>query len=123
MAVSATDTRASFAKGKTCSEWVEMYVSVTIGATGAVGATVIDAPITVTRASAGTYTLTYPYGYDAVVSPQVVSPASTINGANCTAVSGSAGTATVVTRNAAGAATDPANGDILQIWISVKAHA
>jgi hypothetical protein len=96
-----------------------------IGATGAVGSQVFGPPgVTFTRSSAGTYTLVYPAALGVALIPYIaVSAAGTVIDATVTAKSATAGTATIVTRNAAGAATDPANGDIVGLLFFAKASA
>jgi hypothetical protein len=118
----ATQAPAGFSKGKACSEWVEMFVKIPIGGTGAVGTLVKDSEIDVVRDSAGQYTLTYPKGQDCVPVIATVSAAATIITCAPTAMDATAGTLTVVCRNAAGAATDPASGDILRIVLKVRVH-
>lgn len=92
---------------------------VAIGATGAPTLTG-DEGITISRSGTGTYALVYPaFPDDANV---LVTPrqSATIANAAASAISPTAGTATIVTRDFAGAAADPANGDVLQIEISGK---
>lgn len=109
-----------FSRSKSCSDWVDMFCKVPIGATGAVGTLVKDAPIDVTRDSAGTYSLTLPKSADVDVRVAIMSAAGTVVTANPTACDGNAGTCTFVTRNAAGTATDPANGDVLRIFVKSR---
>lgn len=116
----ATQLAQSFVRAKFCSDWVEMFCKVPIGATGAVGTLVKDAPIDVTRDSTGTYSITYPKSADCEVRVGIMSAAGTVVTANPTACDGTAGTATFVTRNAAGSATDPASGDVLLIFVKSR---
>ena len=91
-----------------------------IGATGAptVDATKCDDPgITITRASAGLYNLVYPKCVDVRIDIEVMSVTPTVFGAVFLAKSATAGTAQFRTFNAAGAATDPASGDDLNITL------
>lgn len=87
----------------------------TIGAAGAVGTLVTDDPgVTVAKnASAGTYDIAFPKAHRASVYCSVVSPAGTVKTVSVVALSASAGTAQLVTNNAAGAATNPATSDVL----------
>jgi hypothetical protein len=96
-----------------------------IGATGAVGSQIFGPPgVTFTRTGAGTYTLVYPPALGLSLVPFVaVSAAGTVIDGTITAKNAPAGTATVVFRNAAGAATDPANGDIVGLLFFAKASA
>lgn len=92
--------------------------SVAIGAAGAVDSTIAGyrvAPgVTLTRTGAGTYSVVYPACPNAVLLAFIeLSAAGTVIDAGLTAKSQTAGTATLVTRNAAGAATDPASGDLI----------
>lgn len=96
-----------------------------IGATGAVGSQIFGPPgVTFTRTGAGTYTLVYPASLGMALIPYVaVSAAGTVIDGTITAKSSTAGTATVVYRNAAGAATDPANGDVVGMLFFAKFKA
>lgn len=96
-----------------------------IGATGAVGSQIFGPPgVTFTRTGAGTYTLVYPAALGLTLLPYVaVSAAGTVIDGGLTAKSSTAGTATIVFRNAAGAATDPANGDIVGLIFIAKISA
>jgi len=91
---------------------------VDIGATGAptIDATKCDDPgITITRASAGLYDLVFPKCVDVRIDIEVTSATPTVFGAVLLAKSATAGTAQFRTYNGAGAATNPANGDDLNI--------
>lgn len=84
-----------------------------------------DPGITITRGgSAGLYNLTFPASADALGSLDVclISPAGTVKGWYCTAANFAAGTASIQTVNAAGAATDPAAADsfIVQLTLSMR---
>lgn len=96
-----------------------------IGAAGAPGSQIFGPPgVTFTRTGAGTYTLVYPAALGCAVIPYVaVSAAGTVIDGGLTAKSAPNGTATVVFRNAAGAATDPANGDIVGLLFFAKISA
>ena len=99
--------------------------NINIGATGAPTlATDADPGFTIARNSAGNYSLTfppYPAGGGArLVATIQQSAAGTVVTAAPTALDMAAGTATLITRNAAGAATDPANGDKLNVEVRGK---
>lgn len=95
---------------------------VPIGGTGAVNSAGTDyrvpPGVTISRASAGTYTLTYPAAFNGLILPGVVLTAdqTVFGGAAITARSVTAGTATIKTFRAdTGATGDPASGDALGI--------
>jgi len=96
-----------------------------IGATGAVGSQIFGPPgVTFTRTGTGTYTLVYPAARGVALIPYVAKSAvPTIFDIVVTAKSATAGTATIVTYNGSGAATDPANGDIIGLIFFAKASA
>ena len=73
-----------------------------------------------TRTGAGTYTFTFPKAVDAVFNIQIESNAGTVIDVTLSTISASAGTGGMVTRNAAGAATDPASGDVLHFQVFYK---
>jgi hypothetical protein len=96
--------------------------SVAIGAAGAVDSTIAGyrvAPgVTMTNTGAGTFSLVYPIAPNATILVFVESSAAgTVIDATLTAKSATAGTASITTRNAAGAATNPASGDLIGIII------
>ena len=99
-----------------------------VGGTGIVVSplTFLDDPaITITRGgSAGLYLLTFPKGADAKGSLDValISPARTVKSFYLAALDLAAGTASIQTSNAAGAATDPAAADsfIVTLWLSTR---
>lgn len=70
--------------------------------------------VTITRTGTGTYNITFPgmpYGFvNAFIG---LSAAGTVVDVVPSALSATAGTATLVTKNAAGTATDPASGDVV----------
>ncbi len=96
-----------------------------IGATGAVGTQIFGPPgVTYTRSSAGVYTIVYPAALGMALIPYIAkSAAPTVFDAMITAKNQTAGTATVTYTNAAGAATDPANGDIIGMIFFAKTSA
>jgi len=100
-------------------------LEINIGATGAVGSQIFGPPgVTLTRTGTGTYTLVYPAALGVAIVPYIAkSAAPTVFDASVTAKSATAGTATIVTANAAGTATDPANGDILGLLFFAKCSA
>lgn len=91
---------------------------ITIGGTGAVSTTGTGyrapAGFTLTRTGTGTYSLVYASCTSIVLLPFVaLSPTPTVFDVVVTAISPTAGTATIKTFNAAGSATDPASGDAI----------
>ncbi len=87
---------------------------VTIGGSGAVASQSNLPDIGVARTGAGTYSITFTIpAPDWEFYPGIKSAAGTVVTASLTAESPTAGTATLVTRNAAGTATDPASGDVI----------
>lgn len=73
-----------------------------------------DPGFTWARTGAGVYNVTFPACPRGDIIPKIVrSAASTVFTAVVTALDVRAGTATIRFNNAAGAATDPANGDII----------
>lgn len=89
-----------------------------IGAAGAVDPTIAgyraSAGCTLTNTGAGTFTGVFPACPNVAPLPYVaVSAAGTVVDAVCTAYSATAGTIALTTKNAAGAATNPASGDII----------
>jgi len=100
-------------------------LEINIGATGAVGSQIFGPPgVTLTRTGTGTYTLVYPAALGVAIVPYIAkSAAPTVFDVSVTAKSATAGTATIVTANAAGTATDPANGDILGLLFFAKCSA
>lgn len=88
---------------------------------GAAGAPTVDplkcddSGFTITRASAGLYNLVYPRCVDVRIEVELVSPLPTVFGYILTAKSATAGTAQFRINNAAGAATDPASGDTVNL--------
>src|SRR6476659_283400 len=112
------------AKPVFCSELnlTMMTASVAIGAAGAVDSTIagyrVPGGITVANTGAGTFSLVYPVAPNATILVWVEqSAAGTVIDAGLTAKSPTAGTAAITTRNAAGAATNPASGDLIGIVI------
>lgn len=92
--------------------------SVAIGAAGAVDSTItgfrVPAGITVANTGAGTFSVVYPICPNVTIKPCIeLSAAATVVTAILTAKSPTAGTATLRTNNAAGAATNPASGDLI----------
>lgn len=100
-------------------------LEINIGATGAVGSQIFGPPgVTLTRTGTGTYTLVYPAALGVALIPYIAkSAAPTVFDVSVTAKSATAGTATIVTANVAGTATDPANGDILGLLFFAKCSA
>lgn len=103
----------------------EVEFSIPIVAAGAVGAVLNyqdDPNITVTHGTAGVYSLTFPPSADirGTIDCTLVSAAGTVKGFYWSAFAPNAGTAQITTTNAAGAATDPANGDSLIIALTLS---
>lgn len=95
------------------TDWLSI---VNVGASGAPtpDTNKSDPGFTWARASAGVYNITFPPCPRGVIKPLIVKTATpTVFTAHVTAFSDTAGTATIRYNNAAGAATDPANGDII----------
>jgi len=90
-----------------------------IGAAGAVGTLVAyDPGLTITKnAGAGTYDIVFPKAIAAKLLCQLVSPAGTVKIVNTVSISASAGTAQIVTSAPGGAATNPANGDVIHLLL------
>jgi hypothetical protein len=95
------------------TDWLSV---VDVGAAGAAtpDGSKSDPGFTWTNAGAGLFTVTFPPSARGVLVPLIVrSAAPTVFTAHVTALDITAGTATVRYNNAAGAATNPANGDII----------
>lgn len=96
--------------------------SVAIGAAGAVDSTIagyrVSPEVVMANTGAGTFSLTYAPCVGCTIQPFVeLSAASTVVDAVLTAKSPTAGTATIAVKNAAGANTNPASGDLIGIRI------
>lgn len=103
-------------------EYTIMTASVAIGAAGAVDATItgsrVPANLVVANTGAGTFSVAYPACPNCTIVPAIeLSAAGTVQQAFLTAKAPTSGTATLTTRNAAGAATNPASGDLISIVI------
>lgn len=94
-----------------------------IGAAGAVGTLDSDDPgVTVTKnGSTGTYDITYPKAVKARLYWSLISAAGTVKTAWIAALSATAGTAQLVTGNGGGTATNPADGDKIQLLFLLEA--
>lgn len=97
-----------------------LMAHIAIGASGAPTVSNEDGTVTFTRTGAGTYTVVYPAFAGAAFFFIQPRKTATILEVAATAIDTAAGTATVVTRDAAAAAADAANGDILQLIIIGK---
>ena len=99
------------------NERLEYFITVPIGAAGAVGAVVADdAQTTATLNGTGDYTVTFPTAPSgAIGNCEVLSPAGTIKSRSHVAFDPTAGTWRFNTNNAAGAATQPASGDVIYL--------
>lgn len=103
----------------------EVEFSIPIVAAGAVGSPLNyqdDPNITVTHGTAGVYSLTFPPSADirGTIDCTLVSAAGTVKGFYWSAFAPNSGTAQITTINAAGAATDPANGDTIAITLTLS---
>jgi len=99
---------------------------VDIGATGAPTIDPLksdDSGFAITRASAGLYDLVFPKCVDVRIDVEVTSATPTVFGAVLLAKSATAGTAQFRTYNGAGAATDPASGNDLNIVFIMDCEA
>lgn len=95
------------------TDWLSV---VDVGAVGAptVNSAQSDAGFTWTRTGAGVYNITFPGCPRGIIDPKIIrSAAPTVFTCHVTARDMGAGTATIRYNNAAGAATDPASGDII----------
>lgn len=103
---------------------LHMEFTQTIGASGAVGALDKDDPaVTVTKeGGTGTYSMTYPKAAKGRLFWSLISPAATVKTAWITAFDPTAGTATLVTGNGGGTATNPADGDKIQFFLTLDSR-
>jgi hypothetical protein len=106
------------------ADTVRLVMNVVIGAAGAVSTTLGDRGCSAALNGAGTYDLTFPKVPDSgqatsrtQVHITMQSPALTIASVVLTATDPAAGTATLKTLNAAGAAAAPASGDVISVQI------
>lgn len=101
---------------------IVLEFSQTIGAVGAVGALDKDDPaVTVAKdAGAGEYDITFPTAQKARLYWSLESPLGTVKTAWITALSATAGTATLITGNGGGTATDPASGDKIHVMLVLE---
>ena len=117
---SSAGLEASYQPRTVSAAWTYARDAVTYGASGAP----TDAPdhpsIGTTRNSAGNYALKFPPCADFDLDFCIISPALTVANVVMTALNPTAGTATIVVTNAAGAATDPANGDSIHLCLSLR---
>jgi hypothetical protein len=107
---------------------IELEMRIAIGAAGAVVSPLQfqdDPNMTVVHGSAGVYALTFPPGADAngQLDVTIVSPAGTVKGFWCTAFAPNSGTASITCSNGAGVATDPANGDVIMVALTLSGRA
>lgn len=103
-------------------ELTESISSIAIGAAGAVDSTIagyrVSPEVVVANTGAGTFSITYAPCPNCTIHPFIeLSPASTVVDAVLTAKSPTAGTATLAVKNAAGANTNPASGDLIGLTI------
>lgn len=98
----------------------KQWARVTIGGSGVATVAASSSGFTCVRASAGVYTVGFRAGLDGLVPDvSIKSAAPTIFGWQWTAFDATAGTGTLRFNNAAGAATDPASGDVLGIKVDI----
>jgi hypothetical protein len=107
---------------------VELEMRAQIGAAGSVLLPLQfqdDPNMSVALGATGVYALTFPPGADGngQLDVTVVSPAGTVKGFWCTAFAPNSGTASITTSNGAGVATNPANGDVIMITITLSMRA
>ena len=105
---------------------IEVEAVIPLLASGAVGTPLIldDPGITITRTGAGTYNLTFPAGADLGGFPdgQVAPSTGALRSVYFTAFAPNLGTATAVTMNGSGTATDSAGGDTLRLQFYLNAR-
>jgi hypothetical protein len=115
-----------YGKGSTYSvDEVDVYLKMTLGSSGAVpsdlGTSGVSAGVTaVSSAGSGVYNITLagPYAEFIDFGQSIIQASYSASGACAafvTAYSGSAGTIQITTRTAAGAAVQPASGDIIRL--------
>lgn len=120
MARTLADLPASRVLG---TEQVKMQTAyVTIGGSGAVSTSGtgyrIPSGFAISNSGTGTFTVTYAASPSAVIIPFIqLSAAATVVDAVPSAFSATAGTMTLKTLNASGAATNPASGDVIGFLI------
>lgn len=111
---------------------VELEHVIPIGAAGAVAASSgailasqDDPNMSAVHGAAGVYALTFPPAADGggQLDGTIVSPAGTVRGFFTTAFLPNSGTASITCVNAAGAATDPANGDVIRVQYFLNGRA
>lgn len=108
----ASELGAQFLQ-KNCQEgWIINDVKCSIGASGA--ATSGHAAYSFTKTGTGVYDVIYPACSELEMAATIYSPALTVTGFVVTAISETAGTATI-TIHKAGTAAEPASGDYLKI--------
>ena len=116
MSANLLDATAYPLSGASRERWVAS-VTFTITAAGAIGTTVADdAKLAGDTFASGVCALTFPACTTARFQTSLVSAAGTVQEVVVTALSASAGTATVKTTTA-GVATEPASGDVVMIRI------
>lgn len=104
---------------------IELEMRIAIGAAGAVVSPLQfqdDAAMSAVHGSAGVYALTFPPGADGngQLDVTTVSPAGTVKGYWVTAFAPNSGTASITISNGAGVATDPANGDVVMVTLTLS---
>lgn len=125
MTAFASDLAQAYVQRAATRDTVDFWMSVAIGATGAVGATTVDDPgFTITRTGVGTYNLAYPAGQRAFFDFMLQGADATPTAAsfNVTALSPTAGTATIVATNGT-AAAEIESGSTLHIKLTVASRA
>lgn len=118
---SSAGMEASYHDRSTKAGWTWARDVVTFGSTAIASQDADHPDIAFTRSDVGTFTVTYPYCYEAdIYVSNLKSAAITVLGAAITAQSATAGTATIKTFDAAGAAADPATGDIITFTFRMR---
>lgn len=124
MAAAAADS-VSYPRKAATRDLIDYFMTVAIGATGAVGTTTVDDPqITITRTGVGTYNITYPAGQSVFLDFQLLAADATPTAASfvTTAEAPTSGTATIVAINGT-AAAEIESGSTLKIRIQVASRA
>jgi len=128
MASHANQSDCSPQRNAACRDCVEYKFNISVGSAGAASFAASsgvakggkdDPEITATLNGTGTYDITFPKGKDVWIYATVFSPASTVNGANVTAKSATAGTATIRTWLGS-ILTTPANVDSIMVLLKVE---
>jgi len=117
---SSAGLEASYNPRTVSSGWTYARDVVTYGASGAPTDSADHPSISTTRNSTGNYALKYPPCADFDLDFCIISATQAVSNVVITALNTTAGTATIVTTNAAGTATDPASGDVIHLNLSLR---